>query len=93
MPAAVVLDRSKPIPASQLIGREAMVTFAPDKNGYSRINSVVPAPRVRQPAAAPALEPRQIIPTQQEAQGFGAAGPQPAAAVPTSQPGTDDLPF
>jgi hypothetical protein len=47
MAPGVVLDRSKPIPASQLIGREAMVTFAPDKNGYSRISSVVPAPKPR----------------------------------------------
>ena len=54
----VILDRSKPIPAAQLIGREAMVTFAADKNGYSRIASVVPAPRARAQAptfvAAPA---------------------------------------
>src|SRR5688572_27474000 len=37
MAPATVLDRSKPIPASQLVGREAMVTFAADKNGYARI--------------------------------------------------------
>lgn len=48
---AVILDRSKPIPAKQLIGREAMVTVVLDKNGYSKIASVVPAPRAR--AAAP----------------------------------------
>lgn len=48
---AVVLDRSKPIPASQLIGREAMVTVVLDKNGYAKIASVVPAPRSR--TAAP----------------------------------------
>jgi hypothetical protein len=58
MAASVVLDRSKPIPASQLIGRSAMVTVILDKNGYSKIASVVPAPRVK--AAAPALEPDQI---------------------------------
>lgn len=57
---AIVLDRSKPIPASQLIGREAMVTFAPDKNGYSRISSVVPAPRARA-AAAPAAAPADAV--------------------------------
>jgi len=54
---AVVLDRSKPIPASQLIGREGMVTFAPDKNGYSRITSVVPAPRARATAPVAASAP------------------------------------
>jgi hypothetical protein len=51
MPAAVVLDRSKPIPASQLIGREGMVTVSLDKNGRSRVTSVVPAPKAK---AAPA---------------------------------------
>jgi hypothetical protein len=100
MPPAVVLDRSKPIPASQLVGREAMVTFAPDKNGYSRIVSVVPAPKARpqvQPQAAntdavsqPGGPVREIIPPQQ-AGGFGVAGPQPAATVPAQA--TDDLPF
>jgi len=58
MASAVVLDRSKPIPASQLIGRSAMVTVILDKNGYSKIASVVPAPRVK--GAAPAIEPDQI---------------------------------
>jgi hypothetical protein len=90
LPPAVVLDRSKPIPASQLIGREAMVTFAADKNGYSRITSVVPAPKAR--AAAPvAAQP-----------GFGDAGIQPAAVAPAgavavaeapAEAKTDDLPF
>ena len=53
LPAGVVLDRSKPIPANQLIGREGMVTFAADKNGYSKIASVVPAPKAKAPAAVP----------------------------------------
>jgi len=80
---AVVLDRSKPIPASQLLGREAMVTFAADKNGYSRITSVVPAPRAR--AAAPA----QAAPAPgDEPVTFGATGVQAAAQAPT-----DALPF
>ena len=51
LPAGVVLDRSKPIPASLLIGREAMVTVQRDKNGYPRVTTVVPAPKSR--AAAP----------------------------------------
>jgi hypothetical protein len=55
LPAAVVLDRSKPIPSSQLIGRSANVTFTPNKNGYSRITAVVPPPKAR--AAAPATDP------------------------------------
>lgn len=100
MPAAVVLDRSKPIPASQLIGREAMVTFAPDKNGYSRITSVVPAPRAR--AAAPAANTeavsqpggpvREIVPPQPQPM---APNPSPAPAeVPAQATGTEDaLPF
>jgi hypothetical protein len=58
MAASVVLDRSKPIPASQLIGRSAMVTVVLDKNGYSKIASVVPAPRVK--AAAPAVEQEPV---------------------------------
>lgn len=57
MPAATVLDRSKPIPAGQLVGRQGMVTFAPDKNGYSRIASVVPAPKARPAAPSPAFAP------------------------------------
>lgn len=56
MAAAVVLDRSKPIPAGQLIGRSAMVTFALDKNGYSKIASVVPAPRARAAVAEAPIE-------------------------------------
>jgi hypothetical protein len=60
MPAAVVLDRSKPIPASQLVGRDAMVTFAADKNGYSRISSVVPAPKARAAAPAPVAQPGEF---------------------------------
>jgi hypothetical protein len=84
MSPAVVLDRSKPIPAGQLIGREGLVTFALDKGGYSRAVSVVPAPKQRQqpnlqPAATPAAEH------------FGVAGVQPAAAV--AEAPTDDLPF
>lgn len=89
---AVVLDRRTPIPASQLIGREAMVTFAPDKNGYSRITSVVPVPRARQaapvaqPAAAPvasavpAQVPQEIVP------------PQPVAASPAPNPAPNPAP-
>lgn len=102
---AVVLDRRTPIPASQLIGREAMVTFAPDKNGYSRIVSVVPAPRARQAAPAPVaapvaavqpegtFQPQQIIPTQQQAV---APNPTPApsqVAQPQPVAETGDLPF
>lgn len=80
LPATVVLDRSKPIPAGQLIGREAMVTFAADKNGFSRISSVVPAPKAKAPK-----EPEP---------GFGEAGIQPAAAVPAGgEVQTGDLPF
>lgn len=74
MPAATVLDRSKPIPASQLIGRQAMVTVVLDKNGYSKIASVVPAPRARAadpapagafdgaPTTPPATEPADALP-------------------------------
>ena len=51
LPAAVVLDRSKPIPAALLIGREGMITVVLDKNGYSKVASVVPAPKAK---AAPA---------------------------------------
>lgn len=75
MSPAVVLDRSKPIPASQLIGREAMVTFAADpKSGYSKIVSVVPAPKARAAAPAPVVTPaatevpagpiREVVPPQ-----------------------------
>lgn len=105
---AVVLDRSKPIPASQLIGREAMVTFQPDKNGYSRIVSVVPAPRARQaaPAAAaapvasavPPQVPQEVVPPQTVAPPVAAPvapNPSPApSAVPVgAAPAGDDLPF
>lgn len=79
LPAAVVLDRSKPIPSGQLIGREAMVTFAPDKSGYNRISSVVPAPRAR--PAAPAAQPGE----------FSGAPRTPEMVAPGGQ--TDDLPF
>jgi hypothetical protein len=106
----MVLDRTKPIPASQLIGRQAMVTFQPDpKSGYSRIKSVVPAPRARAtaPAAVPAGPIREVIPPLVPGAGpavvvpsipigaFGEAGPQPAAEVPgTRLPNqVDDLPF
>lgn len=71
MSAAIVLDRSKPIPASQLIGRAGMVTVALDKNGYSRVASVVPAPRARTAAQPGEFDgaPRQqpIAPTGAEA--------------------------
>lgn len=86
LPPAVVLDRSKPIPASQLIGRDAMVTFAPDKNGYARISSVVPAPKAR--AAAPVAD----APTRDEEVTFGASGVQQPAPVPVGA-GQGDLPF
>lgn len=100
---AVVLDRSKPIPASQLIGREAMVTFAPDKNGYSRIVTVVPPPRVRQaptpavepaPSAVPPQVPQEVVPPQPVAAAV-APNPTPApAAVPVgAAPAGDELPF
>lgn len=100
VPAAVVLDRSKPIPSSQLIGREAMVTFAPDKNGYSRVASVVPIPRQRAAAAPVAANSeavsqpggavREIVPPQP------AAAPNPAPApseVPAAPQTADSLPF
>lgn len=84
MPPAVVLDRSKPIPASQLVGRQAMVTFAPDKNGYSRITSVVPAPKARTPQPQPGE--------------FAGAPATPPMAQPAAEPvavggSKDDLPF
>lgn len=85
LPAAVVLDRSKPIPASQLIGREGMVTFAPDKNGYPRITSVVPAPKAK--VAAPVAAPAQPAPGDEPVT-FGAAGVQQPAPAPA-----DSLPF
>jgi len=84
VPPAVVLDRSKPIPASQLIGREGMVTFAPNKNGYSEITSVVPAPKARAPRTDPAGT--FVAPPE----GF-AMPSQPVPAAPTAQ--TEDLPF
>lgn len=98
LPPATVLDRSKPIPSAQLIGREAMVTFAPDKNGYSRIVSVVPAPRARtpQPPAAtsdgvsqPGGPVREIVPPQAAPNPAPAPAEVPAAATPTG----DALPF
>lgn len=82
---AVILDRSKPIPASELIGRTGMVTFAPDKNGYSRISNVVPPPRAR--AAAPAEAP--VAAPVGAAPGGGFAGVEPVAAEAPS----DALPF
>lgn len=84
MAPAVVLDRSKPIPAGQLIGREGMVTFAADARGYSKIVSVVPAPRAR--ATTPAAPP----PAPAEEVTFGSAGVQAPAAPPAQ---TDNLPF
>ncbi len=103
LPPALVLDRSKPIPASQLIGREAMVTFAPDKNSYSRITSVVPAPRQRVAApAAPAVavaaveQPggaiREIVPPQPQG-GFVAAPAAAPVSPPQEQAPADSLPF
>lgn len=56
----IVLDRSKPIPAAELIGRTAMVTFAPDKNGYNRISSVVPAPKARAAVPTPVVIPDEV---------------------------------
>lgn len=81
---AVVLDRSKPIPSGQLIGRQGMVTFAPDKNGYSRITSVVPAPRARAaaPEPAPAAQPGE----------FAGAPRTPEMVLPGGQ-ADGDLPF
>lgn len=86
LPPAVVLDRSKPIPSSQLIGREGMVTFAADKNGYARITSVVPAPKAR--VAAPVAD----APKRDEDVTFGAADVQQPAAVPVGA-GQGVLPF
>lgn len=103
IPPAVVLDRSKPIPARQLIGREGMVTFAPDKNGYSRITSVVPAPKARQaaataeatPVAAAAADPAGTFVA--PAGGFAApaadAFSMPKQEVPAAPTQTGDLPF
>lgn len=54
---AVVLDRSKPIPASQLIGRSALITVELDKNGYSRVKAVVQAPKQK---ATPAAQPGEF---------------------------------
>lgn len=89
LPPALVLDKSKPIPSSQLIGREAMVTFAPNKNGYNEITSVVPAPRARQaqpvaantdavsqPSAVPPQVAQEIVPPQ-------VAAAPPAMVVPS----------
>lgn len=90
LPPAVVLDRSKPIPASQLIGREAMVTFAADKNGYSRITSVVPAPRAKAAEAVPAPVQAPAVAEAPSEPAFGEVGVQPAA-VGADRPG--DLPF
>ena len=72
MAPAVVLDRSKPIPSSQLIGRAAMVTVTLDKNGYSKIASVVPAPKAKA-VAAPAAQPGDFV-------GAPATPPMPEAA-------------
>lgn len=102
LPPALVLDRSKPIPSSQLIGREAMVTFAPDKSGYSRITSVVPVPRQRAAAppvaAAPVAEQlggpiREVVPPQPVAAAV-APNPTPAPSeVPAAPQTADALPF
>lgn len=93
LPAAVILDRSKPIPASQLIGREANVTFTPDANGYSRISAVVPparAPRAAASVAQPGGEIREIIPPQPAAPN---PSPSPAAVPAGAAQAGDDLPF
>jgi len=82
MPPAVVLDRSKPIPASQLVGREAMVTFAADKNGYARISSVVPAPKARTAAPA-AAQPGE----------FSGAPATPVMTAPGGSNDSGSLPF
>lgn len=89
MPAAVVLDRSKGIPADQLIGRSAMVTVTQDRGGYGRVTSVVPAPKQRQ-APATVEQPMTTLPNQVPAEGefTGAPAPQPE---PAREP--DDLPF
>lgn len=81
----IVLDRSKPIPASMLIGREAMVTVQLDKNGYPRVTSVVPAPKAR--GAAPADQPMTTLPNQQQPGDFAGAPTTPAAEL------SGDLPF
>jgi hypothetical protein len=88
IPANVVLDRSKPIPASLLIGREAMVTVQLDKNGYPRVTTVVPAPKARStaPAAAPVDQPMTTLPNQVPGEFDGA--PTTPAAAPVG-----DLPF
>lgn len=82
---AVVLDRSKPIPSSQLIGRSANVTFMPNKNGYSRITAVVPLPRARAEATAPAPAPEPVaqttMPTAAQPGEFDGAPRQPAATL------------
>ena len=90
MAPAIVLDRSKPIPSSQLIGREAMVTFAPDKNGYSRISSVVPAPKARPASAVPPQVPQEIVPPQPVAPN---PAPAPAEVSVGAAPVGGDLPF
>jgi hypothetical protein len=86
---AVVLDRSKPIPAGLLLGREAMVTVQLDKNGYPRVTTVVPAPKAR--AAAPVDQPMTRLPNQVEPEGEFVGAPRQAAAAPAVPEG--DLPF
>lgn len=96
LPPAVVLDRSKPIPSSLLIGREAMVTVGPDKNGYPRVQSVVPVPRQRQAPPAPPAPP---APTAIPGETLAAASvvDQPMTTLPNMAPTQpalpDDLPF
>jgi hypothetical protein len=70
----------------QLIGRLAYLTIQLDEEGWSRIVNVGAMPVAAQQqqfqaATAPTpLQPKQIIPTQQQAAG-------------TASPATDDLPF
>lgn len=90
---AIVLDRSKPIPSAQLVGRSANVTFTPNKNGYSRISAVVPPPRARETApvtpAAPVDQPMTRLPNMAQPGEFdGAPVQQPMAQRPD-----DALPF
>jgi hypothetical protein len=87
------------------IGRQVYATVQKDEVGYCRIIGLSPVPaHLQQQAFAQAtgaptqgtpvapLAPQQIIPTQQQAGGFGVAGPQPPAVVPATTP-AGDLPF
>ena len=87
IPANVVLDRSKPIPASLLIGREAMVTVQLDKNGYPRVTTVVPAPKARAATPPPVAQPGETLAAASNPGTFDGAPTTPAAAP------VGDLPF